>query len=54
VQDLVGFVSALGLSFTALILPALLQIITEKNNVFSIIIHVAIIVVAAVAGGNTL
>lgn len=53
-QDLVGFVSALGLSFTALILPAILQLKLEKNGVISWIIHLAIIVFASVAGGYTL
>lgn len=54
VQDLVGFVSALGLSFTALILPALLQLKIEKNRVPSWIFHIFIIVFASVAGGYTL
>jgi uncharacterized membrane protein YfhO len=54
VQDLVGFVSALGLSFTALILPAVLQLKIETNRAPSWIFHIFIIVFASVAGGYTL
>ena len=54
VGSLVDFVSAIGLSFTALILPALLKLYTTKNHIVSWIFHIAIIVFAATAGGYTL
>ena len=55
VQDLVGIVSALGLSVTALILPALLRLkIGPRNSPLVWVAHIAIIVFASAAGGYTL
>jgi amino acid permease len=56
VQSLVGFVSAVGLSWTHLMFPPLCQLVLrrDKNGVFSWIFHIAIMVFGATAGCYTL
>jgi len=53
-NDLIGFVSGFGLTFTGLIFPCIAQLMLRRNGIPSWIFNMSIIIFAAVAGGYAL